>query len=352
MRVRRVEVKGLFGVFHHVIPLRMNERVTIIHGPNGFGKTVLLEMIHASLRADDRPFRRVPFEQFSIEFDNGEILSISSGKNPVIIPMDGREETPNPSQPSYPIIDTRLIQTRRLDAGRDIAAVELYSNDLGLKIRNTLTHYAKRAQELDRSFPTRLLREETIKRLSPEELQSALVRQENKRTELIALGILDAEEQLPAVPPIKDDAKLEAMSIYVHDVDEKLSVFDELAAKLRLFVDVLRNRFQYKTFSIHRDRGIVFYAPSRAELPIKALSSGEQHELVMLYDLLFIAPEDSLILIDEPELSLHLLWQQPFLDDLLKIAQLSNVDVLLATHSPDLIGAHWNLTEALKGPDK
>jgi predicted ATP-dependent endonuclease of OLD family len=164
------------------------------------------------------------------------------------------------------------------------------------------------------------------------------------------LGFLDSEVHLPAVPPITNTAKLDVMSIYVQDVNKKLAVFDGLATKLRVFTDILRNRFQYKTFSIHRDRGIVFTSPDNSNLPINALSSGEQHEIVMLYELLFKAKKDSLVLIDEPELSLHLLWQQSFLDDLLKIVKLSNIDVLLATHSADLIGAHWDLTEALTGP--
>jgi predicted ATP-binding protein involved in virulence len=104
-------------------------------------------------------------------------------------------------------------------------------------------------------------------------------------------------------------------------------------------------------FSIHRDRGLVFQALNGSKLPITSLSSGEQHLIVLLHGLLFQLETNSLVLSDEPELSLHLLWEQPFLDDLLKIAQLAQVDVLVATHSPDIIGAHWNLTEALKGPN-
>ena len=41
MRVRSIDVKGLFGVFNNEIPINSAERVTIIHGPNGFGKTVM-----------------------------------------------------------------------------------------------------------------------------------------------------------------------------------------------------------------------------------------------------------------------------------------------------------------------
>jgi predicted ATP-binding protein involved in virulence len=60
--------------------------------------------------------------------------------------------------------------------------------------------------------------------------------------------------------------------------------------------------------------------------------------------------EDSLILIDEPELSLHITWQEQFLDDIKQITELSGLDVLIATHSPQIIGTHWNWTVELKGP--
>jgi len=46
MRIRRVFVEKLFGFFDHDIPMKMDDRITIIHAPNGFGKTAILRMIH------------------------------------------------------------------------------------------------------------------------------------------------------------------------------------------------------------------------------------------------------------------------------------------------------------------
>ena len=80
------------------------------------------------------------------------------------------------------------------------------------------------------------------------------------------------------------------------------------------------------------------------------LSSGEQHQLVMLYELLFKVKPNSLILIDEPEISLHLAWQVQFLKDLQTILKLADFDVLIATHSPSIIEDRWDLTVELKGP--
>ncbi len=48
-RIRQISVTNLFGIFNHVISLKMNDRITIIHGPNGFGKTMMLKLLYALL---------------------------------------------------------------------------------------------------------------------------------------------------------------------------------------------------------------------------------------------------------------------------------------------------------------
>ena len=86
--------------------------------------------------------------------------------------------------------------------------------------------------------------------------------------------------------------------------------------------------------------------------PISAsdLSFGEQHEIVLFYEILFKSEPNQLILIDEPEISLHVAWQIEFLRDLEKAIELSSVDVLLVTHSPQIIHDRWDLTVELEGP--
>ena len=42
MRIENISVRGLFDRFDHDIPLDTRERIAIIYGPNGFGKTMIL----------------------------------------------------------------------------------------------------------------------------------------------------------------------------------------------------------------------------------------------------------------------------------------------------------------------
>lgn len=69
----------------------------------------------------------------------------------------------------------------------------------------------------------------------------------------------------------------------------------------------------------------------------------------MLYDLLFSVAAGSLVLMDEPEIFLHVSWQKLFLDDILRIADSSNLRFIIATHSPTIIGKWWSRTVQL-GP--
>ena len=67
------------------------------------------------------------------------------------------------------------------------------------------------------------------------------------------------------------------------------------------------------------------------------MSSGEQHEVVLLYNLIFEVPDSSILLVDEPENSLHVAWQKMIIPDLLKIAENKKLQLIVATHSPTIV---------------
>ena len=133
---------------------------------------------------------------------------------------------------------------------------------------------------------------------------------------------------------------------------QKLEVFSDLRRRIELFQELINRRFLYKRLRIRREKGFVFETSSGVELDPSLLSTGEQHQVAVLYNLIFVAEPDSLILIDEPEISLHVAWQVRFLEDLARIAALSSLDFLIATHSPQIISDRWDLTVELKGPPR
>lgn len=154
-------------------------------------------------------------------------------------------------------------------------------------------------------------------------------------------GILDTEDDDALLPPGTIDAAVAAvLSVYVNDTKRKLDSLSTILKKITLFKELIDNRFSPKFISVDKARGFTVTRDDSVVIPLEKLSSGEQHQLVLFFELLFELKENALILIDEPELSLHVAWQKKFIPDLQRIIALNHFDVLLATHSPQLIG-HW-----------
>ena len=81
LRLRRIEVDGLFGIYDHRIDLNLRDRVTLLHGPNGVGKTSVLRMVDALLRNDFACFKRIPFARFLLGFEDGSTLELQALRN-------------------------------------------------------------------------------------------------------------------------------------------------------------------------------------------------------------------------------------------------------------------------------
>ncbi|HEV2598207.1 AAA family ATPase [Sphingopyxis sp.] len=76
---------------------------------------------------------------------------------------------------------------------------------------------------------------------------------------------------------------------------------------------------------------------SESNIPISELSSGEKQLLIFLSETILQEGERHIFLADEPELSLHVEWQEQLVPSLLEINP--NAQVVFATHSPDIVGS-------------
>jgi predicted ATP-binding protein involved in virulence len=451
MRVKSVRVIGLFDVFDHEVPLQISERVTIIHGPNGFGKTVMLRMIVSLIDGKREIFEHVPFREFVLTFEdnsariirrsvdedehgrsqsvrlefihrdsNGtesiatpsqtpeipkDVLRMVDQRVPVPYRLSGagwtdgsggqfslkdildlfpeaEEVLPTKYRPGRffdisPSLEVFFVETNRLAAeapprrrpgalgAPDLSAygggdglergprVKHYSDDIIRRIRNVLTEYASNSQDKDRTFPERLVRfiRDGRKSLKESAIISSMAEFERKRRRLVSLGLLDKESGLTDLTEDEVRRVNEALTIYVGDTTAKLEVFDDISRRIGALVDIVNSRFKYKHLALLRNHGFVVFSDSKKFIAIEDLSSGEQNELVLLYELLFRVPKDGLVLVDEPEISLHVAWQSRFLPDLIQILGLIDAHAIVATHSPVIIGTRSDLTVELTGPD-
>jgi predicted ATP-dependent endonuclease of OLD family len=90
-----------------------------------------------------------------------------------------------------------------------------------------------------------------------------------------------------------------------------------------------------KKLTIKKNGEIEIKLPNENTTGIYKLSSGEKQIIVMLAQLIF-GKKRQIFIIDEPELSLHLGWQELFVNSLLEASP--NTQFIMATHSPTIIG--------------
>lgn len=271
------------------------------------------------------------------------------------------DEYPDKVQEIIDNIDVRLITADRLTVpkriehqyGEDSITIEkkvdVIASKLAEKIQAAIQQYAQISQAKDRTFPLR-----AIKQCSPmtiEEIKEKILELEKQRNGLIDTGILEKEKDdiniQDLIEAITEDNR-QNLSLYAIDTEEKLSVLSELSSSIKLFQNLIEHSFNNKKIVFNKDSGFYFVTTySDTIIKPQYLSSGEQHELVMFYDLIFNTNERTLILIDEPELSLHIKWQLDYVDELLNIIQATKFSAVLATHSPQIINGYWDMTVSL-----
>ena len=456
--ISEISIKKLFGYLDYHIPLSTTDNITIIHGPNGCGKTWILQIISAVFSLAYSTLRSAPFNEIEFVFRDGGHFTIrrlyderslyyqhrSPSRYPETVHsrLDfsySSKRTKKPKEWSlklsrqadfaerhFPLalvgreipqldrigprewfdgsqqrvlsledvlaiyghrlpgirasyqsapawlkqlaerVNVNFIQSQRLirmpperdqrepSSRRNVTEmVELDSSELADKIKSTLTSSVRIAQSKDQTFPTRLLRGADIPILSEPQLRDALQKIGTKRQQLYSTGLLDEEETVPLPSKSMSPMEKNVLSLYIEDVKDKLKVFDDLQIRISTFLDLINSKIesQGKSLVIDKERGFLFKTTYGGESVLRPaeLSSGEQQQIVLFYELIFRPQRQSLFLIDEPEISLNAGWQRRFLLDLAKALRLGKHYVLMATHSPQIVHDRWDLSVPLSG---
>ena len=441
MRINSIKIENLFDIFHYDISFKENENVLLITGPNGYGKTMILNIIFSLFNRKFHFFQKLVFNEITLCLDGNikiviqkTFISKIKKKNQennederpeitflihqeeklieklsyhqklenieraidIYLPVhkigpnrwfnfrtddvltteqvliEHGEELPDKISENFlkfrtkkanDILDSiqvHLIKEQRLllktqaetiekrfkgDKEQSLMtdAIQTYAEDLKQLIEEASQKSFIRTQELDSSYPKRLTNENNI--FSKEEYKSKYQILDTKQKRLKKFGLYESKQEFLTY----NNADAKALSVYLKDFEQKLGVFDELLEKLELFTNILNERrFTFKSIKVNRTKGFYFETSKGKELELNQLSSGEQHEVVLLYELIFNVKPNVLVLIDEPEISLHITWQKEFLSDLLKITKIQKIQVLIATHSPSIINDRWDLVYNLE----
>ncbi|PPK72981.1 putative ATP-binding protein involved in virulence [Methylobacter tundripaludum] len=228
--------------------------------------------------------------------------------------------------------------------------IQIYANEIKQIISDKLAEQAAVSQLHDRSFPERLLSITTDESVSEDLIRQMYSETEEKIQGLVDAGLIDQQKNISLPDKKFQETETKVLSLYLQDINKKLSVFDELQNKIQVFLDIVAKKLRTKRLTVNRTDGFVIESIYRQGEPLLAtqLSSGEQHQIVLFYELIFKAEQNSFFLVDEPEISLHIDWQRSFLSDIHKISSLGDRSFLIATHSPQIIGSYRELAVALE----
>lgn len=94
--------------------------------------------------------------------------------------------------------------------------------------------------------------------------------------------------------------------------------------------------------SLSKDEKVIFKNKNGDKFPLDKISTGEKTLLSKAFYLYIQNIKDKVVLIDEPELSLHPSWQNKILKLYEKFTKDYNCQIIIATHSPHVIASARN----------
>lgn len=254
-------------------------------------------------------------------------------------------------------IQTKHISARRLEhrlrpdptaagEGKTVPAVEEFANKLKELMKTKLSAYATDSRRQEKILPTKIV--EAMQQgptQDPEvlgqEVDTLRAHVRHLADALANVGLFQDEDpdHLPEYPRDSPSILLAVREVYRVTV-QRLEQLTALRTDLELFKSFLNERFSHKQVELNQQVGIAVQLSSGELIQPRQLSSGEQQLLALAYELLFGSEPETVVLLDEPELSLHVAWLQGLLAAFSDIGDSRGLQFLIATHSPTVLRGH------------
>ena len=417
--IRRVVIEELYDNYNYDITFH-KDGITLITGPNGFGKTTVLNIIKNALEQNFLYFYELLFKSIVFYFDDYEIgprLKISkvkvqqdsmfdndveynlnigfydgNVKKPIdtlvidkkfirhgrgmFSPFLGEDELDFYDEDEYNarrryfgrsnqeimkrfrnfqiflndkkclfIKEQRIFSAKNLNDANEKYTITQLAEDLKMRYAFQKSRYTDESQKIDSSFVERLLGRnyEAYEETEYHERISAL---EKIVDNYKKFGLIS---NYSFVGQFDKDFK-PALSLYIDDMFKKIEVYDSFFRQLSLFNTFVNGKgLSNKTMILDEKSGISFRSDSGRVVPLKKLSSGEQNLVILYYRLVFETEPNTLLLIDEPENSIHVEWLERMLSDYFVMESDLKCQMIIATHSPIFIGDNFNVAYDLYG---
>ncbi|KQR22476.1 hypothetical protein ASF79_09590 [Agreia sp. Leaf335] len=283
-------------------------------------------------------FDRLPAEARDL---SPEVMDICSPPYPVFIDTK-RLDVVGPESP-----DGDYAGGSRADRPSAVSRISEYTAQLRGEVTEARRSSIQATQSADLSFAARALEaaRETVKEDDLHKRYDQTVqRYETLARNSLAVGDAPLEFPSKTTPTVR-----RILHVFLSDWDKRLEPLMPLNEKIQTLREILDSKLapSRKKTAMSSRGDLEFRTFAGKRIRVADLSSGEQHLVALFTLLLFSASPGSLVLIDEPEISLHAAWKHAFLADITRVAEISNLQVIMATHSAGIINGNWDLTEEL-----
>ncbi|MFJ9784206.1 AAA family ATPase [Amycolatopsis sp. NPDC101161] len=379
VRIESFSVAGLAGR-KTVVNAKLNEDMNVLWGSNGCGKTSLLKILHSALTNDVKIIKNVPFSRARVKvFDENLDTFVTKTFDRTVSAKTetGGKLSPEPDTDQGEDLANYIRKVIREDEPQWKSIPDLpksYSMSHGylsisrVSERDTRWYrgspqqqrvdaldegsfdqiYATHIQNLWRRYSTEALSKTTIIQRRALSQVARTVIERNVSDEDIAEKI-DARNAFQAVQAFFKAQNLKPpktnlsgfIKHFEQDITFRKIVTDIVSVQYEVEsssfpvkqIETLLSQLFYGNKTVTLDRRDLTVRSGDNEVPLYALASGEKQLLRIFLECL--AAGESCMIIDEPEISLHVDWQH----DLLNYIRLINpkLQVIVATHSPEIM---------------
>lgn len=220
----------------------------------------------------------------------------------------------------------KQLRTKLLELKRRVTGSHLMATALGIE-EVIAKFFSEFEVLLDQAFPKNDPKKKSGRRTLHEETVEVMIGvKEQQITELLRIFDREQEETALAFLPIKK--YLDIAAKFLNDSGKTLKFSPE-----NLELGFVVTKSVLADIEVDEAENV---SPQKVR-SVRELSSGERQVLIVLTYLAFLAGKDSIFVVDEPELSLHVEWQRELIGALSELRP-SNCQIILATHSPEIAG--------------
>lgn len=344
MRLHWIKVDDLFTRFNHTIELK-EEGLTIVHSPNGLGKSTLVKMVCLAFNGQWEELEAIPFHRLEFGFDEGrklvflkddsmEVTLLDAGN---IIPMT-KEEVADLSSVCY--LGPQRLFLEEAD-GRYISALDVYSQRIAENYTEFITAAERVWLDTKDENPKKGFAPDPHSKLHEVRARMNMAKDAGLMDNIISGSeVLDLLENEPAN---WDEGDMKDL----HRLSRLADALYPLAESAVALMDIINPMLFRKKLRLDAHKGFNVILDEGKSIRPNQLSSGEKQLLLLLYAMMFEATPGGLVIIDEPEISLHITWQQCIASLFLSIGRTRDLQVIMATHSPQVVHDRWDLTVEL-----